>query len=304
MAMKARTIFYLIGQGIINLFKNRLMSIAAITTITACIFVISVFYIVGSNVEYILDAVETNLGITVFFEYETPEERILEIKQLLEVRNEVHEVTYISPEDAWENFKDSYFEGKEDQLSGFEGDNPLKDSASLMVFFEDLDTQKNLAEYVESLPDVRYIRQSEQVVDIMQSINQLVRYASLTLVVILVIISVFLISNTVRLGISTRKQEIEIMKYIGARDSFIRGPFIIEGILIGLIGTAIPLLIIYVFYDQATMGIAGQFDLLQSFLVFREISTIYRMLVPVAAAIGILIGLVGSRLTIGRYLKA
>jgi len=302
--MKARTIFYLIGEGIANLFKNRLMSMAAVTTITACIFVISVFYIVGNNVEYILDTVETNLGITVFFEYDTTEERILEIKQLLEVRNEVHEVTYISAEDAWETFKVSYFEGKEDQLSGFEGDNPLEDSASLVVFFEDLDTQKSLASYVESLPDVRYIRQSEQVVDIMQSINQLVRYSSLALVVILVIISIFLISNTVRLGISTRRQEIEIMKYIGARDSFIRGPFIIEGILIGLIGTAIPLVIIYFLYDQATVSIAGQFDLLKNFLVFRDITTIYRFLVPIAAAIGILIGLVGSRLTIGRYLKA
>ena len=304
MVMKARTIFYLIGEGIANLFKNRLMSMAAVTTITACIFVISVFYIVGNNVEYILDTVETNLGITVFFEYDTTEERILEIKQLLEVRNEVHEVTYISAEDAWETFKVSYFEGKEDQLSGFEGDNPLEDSASLVVFFEDLDTQKSLASYVESLPDVRYIRQSEQVVDIMQSINQLVRYSSLALVVILVIISIFLISNTVRLGISTRRQEIEIMKYIGARDSFIRGPFIIEGILIGLIGTAIPLVIIYFLYDQATVSIAGQFDLLKNFLVFRDITTIYRFLVPIAAAIGILIGLVGSRLTIGRYLKA
>ncbi len=302
--MKARTIFYLIGQGITNIFKNRLMSVAAITTITACIFVLSIFYIVGSNIAYMLDSVETNLGITVFFEYDTPEARILEIKQLLEVRSEVHEIQYISPEDAWESFKDSYFKGKEDQLAGFEGDNPLKDSSSLVIYFDDLDTQKGLATYVESLPDVRYIRQSEQVVDIMQSFNHLVRYSSLVLVLILVIISVFLISNTVRLGISTRKQEIEIMKYIGARDSFISGPFVIEGILIGLLGTIIPLAVIYYFYDRATLGLIRQFDLLNSFLVFRDLGEIYVTLVPITACIGVLIGLIGSRLTIGRYLRA
>lgn len=302
--MKPRTVFYLIGQGIVNIFKNRLMSIAAITTITACIFVISIFYIVGTNVEYMLDAVETNMGITVFFEYDTEQERILEIKQLLEVRSEVFEVDYISPEQAWEEFKVSYFQGKEDQLSGFEGDNPLEDSASLVVYFQDLDSQKSLANYVASLPDVRYIRQAEQVTDIMQSFNQLVQYASLVLVVILVIISIFLISNTVRLGISTRKKEIEIMKYIGAKDSFIRGPFIIEGIIIGLIGTVIPLALIYYTYGQATTALTGQFALLSSFLIFKDINEIYQVLVPVAAGTGILIGLLGSRLTIGRFLRA
>lgn len=302
--MKFRTIFYLMKQGVVNIFKNQLMSIAAITTIAACIFVISIFYIVGSNVEYMLDAVETNMGITVFFDYDTSQERILEIKQLLEVRKEVHLVDYISPEQAWEGFKASYFEGKEDQLSGFEGDNPLEDSASLVIYFDDLDTQKSLASYVESLPDVRYIRQAEQVIEVMQSFNQLVRYSSLVLVVILVIISVFLISNTIRLGISTRKKEIEIMKYIGAKDSFIKGPFIIEGMLIGLIGTVIPLGLIYYFYEKATVTLTSQFDLLSSFLVFKDIHVIYVTLAPIAAGIGILIGLVGSRLTIGRYLRA
>ncbi len=189
MAMKLRTIFYLMRQGIVNIFKNQLMSIAAITTITACIFVISIFYIVGTNVEYMLDAVETNMGITVFFDYETSQERILEIKKLVEVKSEVHLVEYISPEKAWEDFKVSYFEGKEDQLSGFDGDNPLKDSASLIIYFDDLDTQEGLADYVESLTGVRTIRQSEQVVEVMQSFSQLVQYSSLVLVIILVIIS-------------------------------------------------------------------------------------------------------------------
>ena len=302
--MKISTVFYLIGQGVRNMFKNRLMSVAAITTISACIFVVSVFYIVGANISYMLDAVENNMGITVFFEYEVTQERILEIKDLLEARSEVHRVEYVSPEDAWESFKSSYFQGREDQLAGFEGENPLEDSASLIVYFEDLDTQKGLSDYVASLPDVRYIRQAEQVVNIMQSINQLVRFSSLALVTILVIISVFLISNTVRLGIATRKKEIEIMRYIGAKDSFIRGPFVIEGILIGVIGTAIPLGVVYYFYEDVTLRLAQQFSLLSNFLIFMDVSELFTVLIPLAGGVGILIGLLGSRFTIGRYLRA
>ncbi len=302
--MKLRTFFYLIGQGLLNIIKNQLMSIAAITTISASIFMVSLFYIVGSNVEYMLDAIESEMGITIFFEKETEEERILEIKTLLEVRKEVHEVIYISADEAWADFKSSYFEGREDQLSGFEEDNPLKDSASLVVYYDDLDTQKALSEYVTSLPDVRYIRQADEVVDVMQSFNSLVRYSSLVIVSILVIISIFLISNTVRLGISTRRKEIEIMKHIGAKDSFIRGPFIIEGMVIGVLGTLIPLGIIYYMYDNMTAKLVEQFTLLSNFLVFREIGDIYVSLIPIALGTGVVIGLVGSGVTVGKYLRA
>lgn len=301
--MKISTFFFLLKTGFVNLFKNRLMSFAAITTISACIFVISIFYVVGANIEYMLDTVENNMGITVFFEFDTEQERILEIKKLFEVRSEVHSVEYVSPEDAWNTFKEDFFEGREDQLAGLEGNNPLKDSASLVIYFEDLDTQKGLAEYAESIPDVRYIRQSEQVVEIMQNINQLVSYSSLVLVVILVIISVFLISNTVRLGIATRKKEIEIMKYIGAKDSFVKGPFFTEGVLIGMIGTVLPLVLIYVFYDDVTAALVGQFSLLKSYLVFMDLRTMYMELIPVTAGVGIVIGLMGSGFTVGRYLK-
>lgn len=303
MAMKISTIFYLLKEGFANLFRNRLLSVAAITTISACIFVISIFYVVGANIEYMLDAVEQNMGITVFFEFDTQQERIDEIRQLFEARSEVHSVEYISPEEAWNTFKNNYFEGKEDQLSGFEGDNPLKDSASLVIYFEDLDTQQDLAAYAESIPDVRYIRQSEQVVSVMQSVSQLVSYSSLILIVILVIISVFLISNVVRLGISTRSKEIVIMKYIGAKDSFVKGPFFTEGVLIGVIGTVIPLVIIYFFYNDVTVALVNQFAILKSYLVFVDLRILYTKLIPITAGVGIGIGLLGSWFTVGRFLK-
>ncbi|PKM55266.1 MAG: ABC transporter permease [Firmicutes bacterium HGW-Firmicutes-5] len=301
--MKIRTIFYLMGQGFMNIIKNQLMSFASITTISACIFMVGIFYTVSVNMDYMLDAIETTMGMTVFFDEGTSEEQIIEIKGLLEARNEVHKVNYISPEEAWTNFKNEYFSGREDQLAGFEGENPLKDSASLEVYFARLETQKDLVAYIESLPNVRNIRQAEQVVEIMQSFNTLVRYSSLVLVAILLIISIFLISNTIRLGISTRQKEIEIMKYIGAKDAFIKGPFIIEGAIIGIIGAVIPLSIIYVFYEKVIDVVTTEFVLISNYLIFMNIMDIYKNLVPMAALFGILIGLIGSRLTIHKYLK-
>jgi len=303
MGMRIRTFIYLVHQGVVNLFKNRLMSVAAITTISACIFVIGIFYTVGMNIEYMLDAVETNMGMTVFFNKGIQEEEILEIKQLLEVRQDVYEVLYVSPEMAWEKFKSEYFQGKEEELAGFELDNPLKDSASLAIRLADLDGQKALSAYIQSLPAVRYIRQSEGVIEIMQSMNELIKYASLTLVIILLIISMFLIANIIRVGISTRREEIEIMKFIGAKDSFIKGPFVIEGGMIGLIGTCIPLGVIRYFYPEVTKIITEKFTLLSAYLQFMDIHIIYKTLVPVAVLVGILIGVIGSRITLHKYLK-
>ena len=301
--MRPRTLVYLFHQGVVNLFKNRLMTIAAITTISACIFVIGIFYTVGMNIEYMLDAVETNMGMTVFFNEGTAETEILDIKKLLEVKGEVYEVLYISPEMAWARFKTEYFQGEEGQLAGFEIDNPLKNSASLTVKLADLDGQDIVSNYIKTLPAVRYIRQSEGVVDVMQSMNELVKYISLGLIAILLIISIFLIGNIVRLGLSTRKEEIEIMKFIGAKDSFIKGPFIIEGGIVGVVGTLIPLGMIYYFYPKVTVFIIDKFILLSNYLKFMDISIIFRTLVPVAVLVGIFIGIIGSRVTIHKYLK-
>lgn len=301
--MKIRTLLFLLGHGITNLFRNRLMTIASITTISACIFVISLFYTIGTNIEYMMNSIESNIGIAVFFKPEAEESRILEIKSLLEARAEVSKVEYISPEKAWEAFKADYFEGHEEQLAGFDEDNPLKDSASLQVLLADIDYQIALVRYIESLPGVRHVRQTEEVTVVLQSFNRLVQYGSFVLVIILLLISVFLISNTIRLAITLRITEINIMKYIGAKDSFIKGPFIIEGAIIGLVGTFLPLALIYIFYNDVIISVKEEYALLSNFLVFMDIKDVYQTLVPVTLLIGIVIGLVGSMLTVSKHLK-
>ncbi len=301
--MRLETIFYLVGQGFSNIFKNRLISIAAITTIAISIFIVATFSAISLNIDYILDNAENKMGVTVFFKEDTSEKRILEIKSILENRRDVYEVKYISADEAWESFKASHFEGDENGLAGYDGENPLKGSESLIVYFDDIDTSSVLVSYIETLPDVRKVNQSKQLVSIMDDLNRFVSIFSLTLISILLLMSLFLISNTIKLGISTRQKEIQIMKYIGATDSFIRGPFIIEGALIGILGTILPIILLVVFYTETTVAIADKFSIMSDVLVFIPIGILLAKIMPIVLVVGIVIGLLGSILTVNRYLK-
>lgn len=302
--MKISTLTYCTKQGIISLFRNRLMSVASITTIAACLFIIGVFYTVGTNIEFMMSSIENKIGVAVFFKEGTTELTILEIKKEIETKPYVNSVSYISAAQAWEKFKGEYFKGKENLLTGFEGDNPLNDSASLQIFIKEPKMQEQLVSEVEALTQVRYVRQAKEVTNIIQGINSLVTYGSFVLITILLIISVFLISNTVRLAISIRKKEIKIMRYIGAKNSLIKAPFLIEGILIGLFGSLPPLMIIHHFYSVIISDLNERFVILKDYLVFLPVGEVFKILTPVSLVVGILIGLIGSQLTVNKFLKA
>ena len=157
----------------------------------------------------------------------------------------------MSADEAWETFKDQYFGESSDLAEGFKNDNPLAGSDNYEVYMTDVASQKKLVSFAESLDGVRKVNKSDTVANTLNSVNKLVWYVSVVIIAILLAVSIFLISNTVTMGITVRREEIAIMKYIGAKDGFVRAPFIIEGILIGLVGAAIPLGILYVLYNKA-----------------------------------------------------
>ncbi len=255
------------------------------------------------NLNHILDEFEHNIGIAVFFEEDVTENEILTLKNQLDARHEVFQVTYISEEEAWESFKVDYFKDREDLLEGFDDDNPLVGSSSLQVLFEDISKQKGLVSLLEEEEIVRHVREAGEVTEIVQNANQLITYISVALIAILSIVSLFIIANTIRLAIVLRKREINIMRYIGARNAMIRGPFIVEGIIIGLIGGCIPVALIYYFYENVIVSITTQFFLLRDFLVFIPLEDLMGRLLPISLCTGVILGYIGSRTTVGRYLK-
>ena len=279
-----------------------MFSIASILTMAACIFLVGIFYSIVNNVDNIAHQVEQEVPITVFFDEGTTEEEIQEIGRLIEARPEVERIVYESADEAWERFSEIYFEGSE-AAEGFRDDNPLVNSANYQVYMNQIEMQSELVEYIQGLDHVREVNQSEDAANTLGNFNRLVSYASIAIIVILLIISIFLISNTVSVGISVRKEEIGIMKYIGATDAFVRAPFVLEGIILGVIGAAIPLTALYFLYSSAVNYILTRFNVLTGIVAFIPVGEIYQILSPIGLALGIGIGLVGSFWTTRKHLK-
>ncbi|MBO5620164.1 MAG: permease-like cell division protein FtsX [Butyrivibrio sp.] len=296
--MRINSFFYTIGQGFKNLGRNKWYTLASIATITACLFLFGLFYSIITNFQNVVKTAEQGVSVTVFFKEGTSEEEILVVKSDLEKRSEVREITYVSADEAWDGFKEEYLG---EYADGFT-ENPLADSANLQIYLNDVSMQQALVTYIESISVVREVNRSEVTATTLSGLNLLIAYVSAGIIMILLLVSVFLISNTVTMGISVRKDEINIMKYIGATDFFVRAPFVVEGILIGLIGSIIPLVIIYFVYTHVITYVASRFTMLSSLLNFLPVETIYNRLIPISLLLGIGIGFLGSFITVRKHL--
>ena len=168
---------------------------------------------------------------------------------------------------------------------------------------KDIAEQQNLVDYISSMEHVRKINRSEAVADILTGFNRLVSYVSVAIIGLLLAVAVFLISNTVAIGISVRKEEIAIMRLIGAKNSFIKAPFLIEGIVIGAVGAALPLSVLYYLYNRLVLYVAMKFAMLTGVMKFIQVNELFRTLLPIGMALGMGIGIFGSIFTIQRHLK-
>ena len=300
--MRPSTIWYTLKQGVKNIKRNWMFSLASIITMAACIFLVGVFYSLVTNVDNIAHKVEQEVPVTVFFDEGTTDEQMQEVGNLIQARPEVERVEFESGDQAWQNFKDKYFQGS-DAADGFKDDNPLVNSSNYQVYLNQIEKQTELVNYIQSLEHVREVNQSEQAANTLGSFNKLVSYASIIIIAILLLISVFLISNTVSVGISVRKEEIGIMKYIGATDAFVRAPFVLEGMVLGVIGAAIPLAALYFLYNTAVEFILTKFNVLTGVVDFIPVWQIYQVLLPIGLLLGIGIGFIGSIWTTRKHLR-
>lgn len=298
--MKISTLFYTLRQGVRNIFRNKLFSMASIATIAACLFLFGILYSVVMNFQHIVKNAQEGVSVTVFFNEGTSQERIDAIGEQIKARVEVSDIKYTTADEAWAWFQEKYFEGK--HTEGFPT-NPLEGYENYEVFLNDVSMQDALVTWLQSLPDVRLVKYSSLTANALTGVNLIVAYASVGIIVILLGVSIFLISNTVTIGISVRQEEISIMKYIGATDFFTRAPFVIEGMLIGAIGSGIPLLLIYFIYNDVVTSAMSKFQALSSILNFLTIQEVFHVLVPVSLGIGIGIGFLGSFTTVRKHLR-
>lgn len=301
--MRISTFFYTIKQGMVNIWKNKMFSLASIATMTACIFLFGLFYMIVINFQSMVKDAEAGVAVTVLFDDGISEQRIEEIGELIGERVEVSHYEYTSPEEAWNSFKDVYFQGNEEAAASFGEDNPLVNSSSYSIYMNDVSMQDTLVTYLTSIDGVREVKKSEQIANTLADLNRLIGYISAGIILILLGVAVFLISNTITVGIAVRREEIGIMKLIGATDYFVRAPFVVEGVVIGLIGAAIPLGILYVLYDQVIVYIGETFLFISNMMRFLPADQVFHTLVPVALILGVGIGFMGSIITIRKHLK-
>lgn len=297
--MRINSFFYTLRQGVRNLFRNKWFTLASIATISACLFLFGLFYAIVMNFQHIVKNAQEGVAVYVFFDDGLEESRIQQIGEMILKRPEVSRVDFVSAEEAWESFKADYLGGYEDGFT----ENPLENSAQYEVYLSDVSMQSALVTYLESVDGVRMVNRSELVATTLTGVNALIAYVSVGIIAILFAVSVFLISNTVMIGISVRKEEINIMKYIGATDFFVRSPFVIEGMMIGLVGAAIPLGIIYTLYNIVMEYITTRFSMLSSLLSFLKVEEIFHVLTPVSLGIGVGIGFLGSIITVRKHLR-
>ncbi len=301
--MKLNSLIYNLQQGLKNIWRNKMFSLASIATMSACIFIFGIFYSLGVNFQGMVKEAEKGVTVTVFFDEGIDQSKIDEIGKQISTRAEVDSYEFISPEQAWESFKTSYFEGDENIAASFNGDNPLINSANYKVVLVDVAQQPSFVEFAKQLDGVREVKQSEVAASVLTDFNSLLTVVSVVIIAILILVAVFLINNTVTVGIAVRREEIAIMKLIGATDSFVRAPFIVEGIVIGLIGAAIPLVLMFLVYNSVVSYVANQFNLLSNMLTFVPIGQVFAVLIPVSIILGVGIGYLGSRFTLKKHLN-
>ena len=280
-----------------------MFSVASVITIVVCIFLFGLFYAILANFQYMLSEAENTVGVTVFFEDNMKEKDILSLKEELEERDDVKTVDYVTEEEAWKELKEIYFAEIPELAEGFEGENPRVGSASFEIYLKDLSKQKQLVAELDEMEGIRKVTYSELAAGGLEDMQSLVGWVSLFVTGVLFIISVFLISNSITLSYTVREKEMHTMKWLGATNLFVKAPFIIEGLLLGLIGTVIPLLILYFFYKEIIVIINERFSILSNVLKFLSVKQVFQILLPVSLLLGEGIGFIGSFFTIRRHLK-
>lgn len=301
--MRISSILYSIRQGFKNIKRNLLFSMASVGTIVSCLFLFGLFYCVIVNFRSAMTDLQNTVTISVFFEEGITDENIALIGQQIRLRDEINTMDFVSADEAWEQFAKENYEDYNAALEAFAGDNPLKNSASYKITLKTLDKQAEFVNYLKELKGVRKVLSSEVTADGISALNSVVTFASIGIIVILLFVSVFLISNTITIGITVRKEEIAIMKLIGATNFFVRAPFIVEGVTIGLIGSVIPVFLVYLMYENIVSYVIGRFSVVKNLFAFVPANELITVLAPVSIAIGIGLGLIGSVLTTRKHLR-
>ena len=297
--MKYNRLGYLIGEGFSNVFKNKKSTMASIIIMCATMIIFGLFLIIGENVNHFVDNLKLQQGFQVFMKEDATQEEMDEVKEKIRLIDGVSTIDFVSKEQGLNTMKEKL----KDEKGVLDGFNVQKIKASYIVKVTDLEKSKTIQDEVGKIDNVVKITNSNETAMKLISIAKVIRIATGVILLLLIVISTFIISNTIKLTVHSRRKEISIMKYVGATNSFIRWPFIVEGIVIGIISSMISILIVGGTYNIITTKMAAS-DFVR--VMGMNLVGLNEMLVSIIAVyliLGIGIGTVGSVVSMRKYLK-
>ena len=285
--------------------RNVWFSLASTAIVSACIFLFCVFFSIITNIEYMVTMAEPTMGITVFFDEELSEAEIQALGEQIQSDKAglIKSMNFISAEEAWNSFQTDYFGEEADLAEGFAEDNPLAGSASYEIFLKNISSQDDMVKYLETLNGVRKVNYCSTAAAGLTSFNRILAMLFGAIIIMLLAVAVFLISNTISVAAEFRKNENKIMRLIGATNFMIRAPFVVEGMMIGLVGAAIPLAAMYFLYLNTVEYVTEKFRLLSGLIRFLPVGQVYPEMAAISLALGGGLGFIVSFMTIRKHLR-
>lgn len=298
--MKFNTIGYLIGEGFRNTFKNKKSTFSAMLVMCISMLIFGLFFIIGENVNHIMETVEETQAIQVFIKIDATDEEVEKVGEEIKVIEGVNKVEFLSKEEALEQYQESLGD-KAYILDVYKEDNFLPDS--YVVTLTDLKLANEVEAKINELENIKNITSSNETITKLISITNGIRIVTGVILVGLIIGAIFIISNTIKLTVYARRKEISIMKYVGATNSFIRWPFVVEGIIIGILSACVSILIIGGLYKIVATKLLASTMVQSIGITLVSFSDMFNMIIIVYLLLGIGIGVLGSAISMRKYLE-
>ncbi len=299
--MKYNILGYLIGEGFTNVFKNKKSTGASLMIMCATMIIFGVFLILSENINHFVQEVEDAQGIQVFATEEATDEQIQQLGEEINKIDGVNTTEYVSKEEALDQMKERFAENEE-LLEGYDGENNIF-TASYIVTLTDLTLSQQVQDEISGLANVKKITSSNETVSTLIDLANGIKIVTAVILALLIIISVFIIANTIKLTVHARRKEISIMKYVGATNGFIRWPFIVEGMIIGVIASAISIVIVAVAYNFIAEQMVNSQFMKTVGVSLVGFSDMFSSIIFIYMLLGIGIGAIGSIISMRKYLK-
>ncbi len=296
--MKLRSFNYLIGEGFKNVWSHRLMSVASAGVLMACMLMIGIVWSISLNITNAVDMVEDQNVVLAFFDDDLSREEAKAAADKIAGMDNIKACEFITREEGLERQKTAMGDEYAPLFDWVSDENPLPDSCQITL--DDLGRFDQTLLALRSVKGVATIRQQRDVVNKLSAIRSIINVVGVWVIALLLVIALVIVANTIRITMYTRKLEINIMKAVGATDAFIRMPFVIEGMLLGIIAGVASTGLLYLLYKLAERTFARSFSTLGSFVPFSSFAF---QLLGAFVVIGAVIGSLGSVISIGKYLR-